>query len=313
MLYQNDLKPLVITTTSQAFAIYASVKADAKKLGDLLAFPLVNKCIFYYDSLLRRLKIQEDLPDFETPIRKTTPNVTITTEVDGQTISDTLTAGTTFPASNRLTNNQKRSSIDAPFQVVYFTKEAISERLYGSVNGGSYIDLGSIKILDVATKGGFITINYHKFYEQLNAKDYDVLNFKFANFRETIQLNAIYSDFPFVLVMRNQYGFFDTFRLFGNQENNLDFQSNTIETNTELRTIYSESIEKISVQTGLLEQNEKRIIGQNLQNLDLFEYRNGSCLRLINELKNINLFSAKEAQDSLKLEFRYATTNRKYL
>ncbi len=315
MLYQNDLKPLVVTTTTQAFAIYATVKANDTILGDLLAFPLINVCKYYYDSLLRRLKIQEDLPDFQTKYRITKPNIIVETIVDGQTFTEVLTCGTTFPSSNRLTNNQKRTTLDSPFQVVYFIKDAVFAHLFGSVNGGAYTDLGLIKVLDVATKGAFLTINYHQYYAELGANEFDIVSFKFDKlpFRETIKLDAIYTDFPFILVMRNQYSFFDTFRFFGNQENTLDFQSNTIEGYSETRTVYNETIEKVSVQTGLLELKEKAIIAENLKNLDLFQYKNGTLYRLTSEMKSINKLTTKDAQDTLKLDFRYAFNTRRYL
>jgi hypothetical protein len=313
MLFQNALTPLTLSTTATS-AVVATVRANGIEIGKLTAFPLNGVLTYYLDSLLPKLKIQEDTPDFISPYRITKPNIPIQIEVDGKTINEVLYCGITHPTTGKLTNNFKRSAADSPYQVTYIVKEAVFARLYGSVNGGEYVELTLIKILDVQDLGAYLTLNLHQYYGKLNATDYDVVHFKFDKlpFTETIRLDATYTDFPFHLAMRNDYGFFDCFRFFGGQEITYDYQNNNMESLNAQRTVYNESTEKISLQTGLLEQNEKQIIAQNLQNLDFFEYRNGQPLRLISENKAAPKFSTREYQDNLKLEFRYATITRRY-
>lgn len=313
MLFQHALTPLTLITTATS-AVVATVRANGIEIGKLTAFPINGILTYYYDSLLRTLKIQEDTPDFQTVYRITKPNFAIQVDVDGKTFNDVLFPGIQHSPTGKLNNNFKRCAVDSPYQVTYFVQENVFARLYGSVNGGEYISLTLIKLLGLQEIGAYLTINLHQFYDELNANEYDVIRFKFDKlpFRETIRLDATYTDFPFHLCMRNNYGFFDCFRLFGNQENTLDYQNNTMETFDSQRTIYNETIEKVSLQTGLLEQNEKEFITHNLQNLDFFEYRDGKTFRLISENKAASKFNTKEYQDNLKLDFRYATTTRRY-
>ena len=313
MLFQHALTPLTLATTATS-AVVATVKANGIEIGKLTAFPNKGILTYYYDSLLRNLKIQDDTPDFQTVYKISRTNIAIQIDVDGKTFNDVLFCGIQHPKSGKLTNNFKRNSLNSPYQVTYFIKDAVFARLYGSVNGGEWMQLSLIKVLDLQDRGAYLTINLHDYYDDLNATEYDVVRFKFDKlpFRETIRLDATYTDFPFHLVMRNNYGFFDCFRLFGNQETTFDYQNNTMETFDNQRTIYAESTEKVSVQTGLLEQNEKETIAQNLQNLDFFEYREGQTLRLISENKAATKFNTKEYQDNLKLDFRYAAITRRY-
>ena len=314
MLYQNALTPLTLATTATS-AVVATVRADNEIIGKLTAFPINGILTYYYDSLLRNLKIQEETPDFQTVHRVTTPNINIKIDVDGKTFNEVLFCGIQHPKSGKLTNNFKRCSLTSPYQVTYFVKDAVFARLYGSVNGGEFVQLSLIKILDLQNRGAYVTINLHQYYDDLKAQEYDIIRFKFDKlpFRETIRLDATHTDFPFHLCMRNHYGFFDCFRLFGNQENTFDFQSSTMEMLDNQRTIYNETIEKVSLQTGLLEQNEKEIMAQNLQNLDFFEYRDGQVFRLISENKAASKFNTKEYQNTLKLDFKYGSIIRRYL
>lgn len=313
MLYQHALTPLTVATTATS-AVIATVKANDIEIGKLTAFPINGMLTYYYDSLLRNLIIQEETPDFQTVYRITRPNILITIDVDGKTFNEVLFCGIQHPTSGKLTNNFKRCSLNSPYQVTYFVKDAVFARLWGSVNGGEYVQLSLMKVLDVQTSGAYLTINLHQYYAELKVQEYDVVRFKFDKlpFRETIRLDATYTDFPFHLVMRNNYGFFDCFRLFGNQESTFDYQNNVMETFDNQKTIYNETTEKISLNTGLLEQNEKETIAQNLKNLDFFEYRDGQTFRLISENKAASKFNSKEYQDNLKLDFRYATITRRY-
>lgn len=312
MIYQNNLKEISFNTQANSPQI-ATLKANDEEIGKLTAFPKGGKIIYYLDSILRNIAIQEDTPDFETKFRFTTPNVAISLLADNQEYTETLTCGTIFPLKNRLSNTQKRIAFDTPYQVTYFLSDAVITRLYGSVNGGAFVELAYIKAVAIP-KGAFLTINYHQFYSELGATENDVINFKFDKLEhtETIKFNAQYTDFPFILVMRNTWGFWDTFRLHGNQESSFDFQQNSIENIGGVRPIYQESTEKLTIETGLLEQGEKETIARNFQNLDLFRYQNKQLTRLINSAKNIQSVNLRDTQDNLKLEFSIATITRRY-
>lgn len=309
MIFQNQIQPIKIPTTSTK-----PVVGILNNTIKLTAFPLDGNLSFYLDSEFRTLKIQEETPDFETPYRIIKPNVAINFTADGIAIDDFVTCGVQHPTSLKLTNNLKRLSVDSPFQVVYFLKEAAIVRLYASVNGGAFREMEFIKILSLDGGGAFLIMNYHTYYQELNLNPFDTVSFKFDKlpFREIVKMDAIYTDYPFHLAVRNQYGFWDCFRFFGSQEINNEFQNNTLESLEELRSVYGESYQKVSLNTGLLEQNEKQFIAQNLQNLDFFEVRDNAIFRLISETKTANVFSSKEYQDNIKLDFRYALTTRKY-
>ena len=233
---------------------------------------------------------------------------------EGTRIDDFLTCGNPHPTSNKLTNNLKRLSVDSPFQVVYFIKDAVFARMSASVNGEAFREIELMKVLSLDGGGAFLIINYHTYYQNLNLKPFDTVAFKFDNlpFHENVKMDAIYTDYPFFLSMRNQYGFFDCIRLHGSQELSNEITNSTLESSDGLRSVYAESYQKISLNTGLLEQNEKQFIAQNLQNLDFFEFRDNTLFQLISDNKTVNQFTTKEYQDNLKLEFRYAQTTRKY-
>lgn len=311
MIHQNEISPLIFDTEATT-PVIASVFLNDEIVGKLTGFPVNGKLTYYLESLLQNIKIQEDTPDFVTKYRITKPNYSVKVTADNQNYTDTLTCGNTFPVSGKLTNNQKRSAIDAPYQVVYFVQDAAFARLSASVNGTEFVELELIKVLDVGT-GKFLIINYHQYYQELNLSDYDTVTFKFDTlpFVEVITFNAIYTDSPFFLVMRNQYGFWDCFKFFGNQENNLEFSENTMENYKNVSAIYNEITEKVSIETGLLEQNEKVIIANNLMNLTFFEYRDFKLFSLIKAMKNIQSFNFKDAQDTLKLEFSYSAITRR--
>ena len=309
MIYQNQLSPISIPTTS-----ISPVVGTLNNTIKLTGFPLNGNLTYYLNSEFRSLKIQEDSPDFETPYRIIKPNIAIKFTADGTAIDDFLTCGVQHPASRKLTNNLKRLTLESPFQAVYFLKEAVFARMSASVNGAPFREIELIKVLSLDGGGAFLIINYHAYYNVLNLKPFDSVCFKFdkLSFREIVKMDAIYTDYPFHLAMRNQYGFWDCFRLFGSQEINTEFQNNNLETLDELRTIYTESYRKLSINTGHLEQNEKQYIVRNLENLDFFEFRNNTLYRLISETKTANQFSSKDYQENVKLEFRYAITTRKY-
>ena len=186
--------------------------------------------------------------------------------------------------------------------------------MFASVNGEAFREIELMKVLSLDGGGAFLIINYHTYYQYLNLKPFDTVAFKFNDlpFHEIVKMDAIYTDYPFFLSMRNQYGFFDCIRLHGSQELSNELTNNTLESLDGLRSVYAESYQKISLNTGLLEQNDKQFIAQNLQNLDFFEFRDNTLYQLISENKTVNQFTTKEYQDNLKLEFRYAQTTRKY-
>lgn len=313
MLFQNELSPVIIPTEATT-PVVALVKSNDVEIGKLTGFPIDGKLTYYLESILLSIAIKEPSPDFVTKYLITKPNPTITIEAGETVITEVLTCGSKHPTDFRLTNNARRASIDSPYQVTYFVTEAVFAKLYGSVNDGEFVELAMMKVLSLNEGGAFLTVNYHKFYEELGASEYDTVNFKFdkLSFVENIKLDAIYTDFPFNLVMRNQYGFWDCFRLTGSQEQPLEFVGNTMENTDGQRTTYNETTEKISVNTGYLEQNERQYIANNLMNLDFYEYRNDTLFRIISDNKNILRSSTKEVQDQLKLDFKYAKIIRRY-
>jgi hypothetical protein len=320
MTHQNDLKPIVFDTVATDKVI-GSVSINNVPKHNLSGFPVSGKLTYYYDSVLSRLKIMEDLPDFETPIRLTKPNLKVSFLADGHTRNIFLTCGNTFPTNRILSNIQIRKTLSAPNHVTYFVKEPCVAKLYGKVNDGAWIKLDQItifdepdKILGLSEAGAFLFVNYHKYYSILNPQEFDEISFKFDTlpFKHYTKLDATYTDFPFYLTMRNQYGFFDNFRLSGNQEVGFSFARNSIENNDAVKHVFAETTRKITVFTGLLEQKEKAAIAVNLQNLDIFQYLNGNHIRVLNELKDINVLNTKEFQDWHKLELSYSKITRRY-
>ncbi|MEA5458709.1 hypothetical protein VB796_06660 [Arcicella sp. LKC2W] len=305
MIYQGNIKPLIITSTATIPTI-ASVLVDDIEVGKLTGFPINGKITYYLESLLLSLKLQEQTPDFETKVRAVNFNKEVKIIVDNQIITDTLLGGVDIPHTQRLTNNPKRAALDHPYQVVYYLNKPIFGKLYASVNGGAYTEIDHVK--SVANR--HLIINYHKYYEELNLQEYDKVIFHFGDFREVINLNAYYTDTPFILTMRNKYGFWDCFKFYGNQENHFDFAQTVIENMTESVPVYNEITEKVIIESGLLEGNERYIIAENLSFLDTYEYRNGQFFRLINTQKSIVARKLKDTQDTHKLEFQYANIKR---
>lgn len=320
MTHQNDLKPIVFDTVATDKVI-GTVSINNVPKHSLSGFPVLGKLTYYYDSILSRLKIMEDLPDFETPIRLTKPNLKVSLKAEGRTRNIFLTCGNTFPINRIVSNIQIRKTLEAPNHVTYFVKEPCVAKLFGKVNLGNWVELDQITIIDEPNKvlgltegGAFLFVNYHKYYSILNPQEFDEVSFKFDTlpFKHYTKFDATYTDFPFYLTMRNQYGFFDNFRLSGNQELGLSFVRNSIENNESVKHIFAETTKKLTVFTGLLEQKEKAAIANNLQNLDMFQYLNGNHIRVLNELKDINVLNTKEFQDFHKLELSYSKITRRY-
>jgi hypothetical protein len=320
MIHQNDLQPITFITDATDKVI-AFIKINDVITYKLSGFPVEEKLTYYYESILSRLKIMEDLPDFTTPLRLTKPNIKVSISARDHIRNNYLTCGCKFPSSGILGNIQIRKTLNAPNHVTYFVKEPCIAKLFGRVNEGTWIELDHITIIDepnqilgLSEGGAFLFVNYHRYYDILNAQEFDEISFKFDKlpFKHYTVLDATYTDFPFYLTMRNQYGFFDNFRLSGNQEINLSFVHNSLENNDSVKHVFAETTKKIIVLTGLLEQKEKAAIAVNLQNLDLFQYLNGNHIRVLNDLKDINVLNTKEFQDFHKLQLSYSKITRRY-
>ena len=81
--------------------------------------------------------------------------------------------------------------------------------MFASVNGEAFREMELMKVLSLDGGGAFLIINHHTYYQNLNLKPFDTVAFKFDNlpFHENVKMDAIYTDYPFFLSMRNQYGF----------------------------------------------------------------------------------------------------------
>lgn len=304
ILYQQDTKPLEITTTvTDTFVTAKLERLDTDEtIGNLKAYAYKNKADFFLKSSLSVLQIQEVEPLLEgnfwyiyaTPIRLT---------VEG--IEHLYDVRCGLPSTNKLTNKPVRTSLDFPFQQVHFIENRVSnDKLFARVNSDEPIQVDTLKIVGDAA---FMVINYHHYYSQLNLFDGDVVEFFWEKLTITqkITFNAQYFEEKFTLVMRNRWGFFDVFQLTGTQEYRYPVVTNSFETMNTTKVISTDSYESVTVHSGLLEQGEKRAIAEDCLFGEFWHYDNKVLRKMVLESKELPKSSTKDPQESIKLEFRY--------
>lgn len=312
MIFQDDNTWYEKSTVKTNQFLTAIITNNTNELGRLKAFTLGGKVAYLLSSVLHQLVIKPLLPNYEVAYQVLTIDVNININIDGNDFNETVSCGKTR-TSKRMCNLPKRLSMDMPCQQVYYIDAVYNNiPVFASVNGGKKVQ---IDVIPNIGSGNYLVMNYHKYYQTLGIKQGDKVNFiiEALELEEYLRIDALFSDIPFMLVMRNDTGFFDCFRMIGSQEGVFSINQSTFQHLFEDKVTYIDSSEKIVLNTGALEQGERAIIAKNLKNAELFHYSSGEFRRLICQTKDITYFTTKETTDNLKLEFNYAETNRLYL
>ncbi len=111
------------------------------------------------------------------------------------------------------------------------------------------------------------------------------------------------------LLFRNNLGTFDTLRCTGERDEYLDFQVDSIETQSTVIDYYSEAVTKLNFRTGNLAANWLTYLVEELTaSKEIYWLRGIERIRLAHAGKSLKTYDPTKTQDTAIFEFRIAQT-----
>lgn len=313
ILYQNNLSPIEIEST-QAGYVSGIISTDTDvEIARCASYLHNGKHIFYLDTFLRNA-ITMPTPELSIPY------IIHQNLVKGyklialnQTINIQLMPGF-LPEKMLGTAYYNRITKDDIYPKTYFLANESSVLLQIKYKGNTTL-LATINNLNANT---FITVNWHQYFASL-VDNYTtaelILSKADGNIihSHTVDFSADFTNFPFSLISRNAHGFWDAIRCYGNYEQNLNISSSNLEKMKGVKNFFTESFEKLTINTGYISSWERRYLGLLLQySNEYWQYQDGQLIEIVKDMKDFSYFNSADAVDVAKLEFRYATTKRIY-
>lgn len=215
--------------------------------------------------------------------------------------------------SIRLTHPETEFSryYQASYYIVLSTSKIQNEVLYASINNSQKQAVETFKAI---SNNAYLTINYHTYINRLNVTENDVVTFSFSSlpFVEVLQKTSKYSEFPVDFFGRNELGFWECIPFWGGYQIASQFTKLSTELQSGVQNVFSETFDKVTVNSGNVDYLTKARIIQAIDWNDTYLKLDDSPItKWVLTTSDHSLFSSNDPDESVKLEFKSPQIRRK--